>query len=104
VVAVSFYRIFATQDWMGTSLSCKLKAMGYHDIMMARQDKDFFLSIKLDEVEFDEYPYLDTFRFLDFETKTIYAISDNCDDMSESLPRDCVQLCHTDGTYNEYPF
>jgi hypothetical protein len=102
-----FDRIYATQDWIVTSLSSKLKAMGYHDIMMARQDKDFFLSIKLDEVEFDEYPYLDTFRFLDFETKTIYAISDYTDwkdGKPDDLPDNCVQLCHTDGTYDDFPF
>ncbi|MFN5077862.1 MAG: hypothetical protein ACK5MO_19910, partial [Planctomyces sp.] len=47
-------------------------------------------------VEFDESPYLDPFRCLDFDTKTLYAISDYTDwkdGKPDDLPDNCVQLC-----------
>ncbi len=63
-----FDRIYYSQDWIQSYIKKTLRDLGYeyvNDIMP--------LSIKLDFVPNDNYPYLDSFHLLNFETGVLYA-------------------------------
>lgn len=65
-------RIYTTMDWLDKTMKRKLKELGYHSLQDAI-DAQSYLRIDLTNHQFDSYPYLDSFKFLNMKTGAIFA-------------------------------
>ena len=75
VDGVSYFdRIYYTQDWLESLMANKLRESGYREIYGVEQKP--YLCIQLDKWKYEEYPYLDTFNYLNYHTGKIFAASD----------------------------
>jgi len=66
-----FYdRIYTSIDWSEKYISDKLKNIGYLPVSSAG-----ILVVKLDKWKFDQYPYVDSFSSIDYETGIVCSMS-----------------------------
>jgi len=87
-------RIYYTHEWVSTILENKLVADGVKKLASCRTLK----SVKLQNHTFDQYPYLDSFKFLDPKEGVLYFGKDT----SMIPPGKYWVLTHTDGSYSEH--
>jgi hypothetical protein len=97
---VTYYdRVYCSQNWFGDILIEKLKQQGFVDI---HEFKNFietksneYIKIKLKHVDFDKYPFIDSFNYLNVQTKELF-----CTPHFEYLPiGEYRQFNKKDGTY-----
>lgn len=65
-------RIYTTMDWLDKTMKRKFKELGYLSLLDA-MDEHPYLRIDLTNHRFDEYPYLDSFQFLNMKSGAIFA-------------------------------
>jgi hypothetical protein len=88
-------RIYFTHDWVRKILEDKLVSDGCKSIHLARTIKHVDLEVSL----FDEYPFVDSFKYLDQENARLYFVKDESLAGKLGLPAGVYKrLTHTDGS------
>lgn len=91
---VFFDRIYSTREWYVSFLMTKLKELGYEDIFHQLQNnRKFTKKIQIKHMNFEKWPYLDTFRFM--KSGELFAAHDFSDLQSGFYKI----LNRTDGTW-----
>lgn len=67
-----FDRIYYTSDWICEMLKAKLLALGYLELS-SEIGKHNILEVKIKNYSFDNYPYVDSFRYLSKRRGKLYA-------------------------------
>jgi hypothetical protein len=90
-------RIYYSNDWIFEVMRNKLEEAGYIDIQK-KLDESKVLEIKIEEYSFDDYPYVDTFKYLSKRRKKLYAAVSKCF-LSKGLYHTMI---NTDGSTSRY--
>lgn len=91
-----FDRVYYTHEWAKNILEDKLRAEGCKSIQLSRTLKH----VELEVSDFEEYPYVDSFRFLSQSDGRLYFLPVESCAGDLGLPAGKYRrLCHTDGSY-----
>jgi len=90
-------RRYYTQEWIGDVLARKLQDSGMRAVAdMSVDNARPYIAIKLDSTDYEKYPYVDNFRYLDHRNGILYATYGE----EDKLPiRSYRVLANTDGSY-----
>ncbi len=74
---VYYDRLYYTQDWIGMVLKNRLTEAGHKSITDIVYPKCKYISVPLSRSDFEKYPYVDNFRFINVDEGRAYATTDH---------------------------
>lgn len=98
-----FDRIYYTCDWLENVLQEKLLEKGYINLITYFENSPGrYIKVVLDKTEFESYPYLDSFKWLNVSEDALYFVNEAFS-VTRILPRgEYLKLTRTGGTHETH--